>query len=131
MRLLLFNGSAISKLQAARVRLLCLLPCICMFSLMTVTALLCIWFAAYLGIPDGASIKDHPKGTLWLIVFALTVFPSMFIGWLLGWFVNIHWLHYMCDWPWEKAKRVILYSEVPESWIKQNQANRQSTSLHD
>jgi MFS family permease len=75
--------------------------------------------SSILGIPDNAPIKDQPNGMLWLIIFLVVMVILMIAGYLLGWFLNAIVLRVFFKWPQEKVRRVLLYSEVPPSWLKE------------
>jgi TPR repeat protein len=75
-----------------------------------------------LGIPASAPIKSQPHGYLWLIVFLAVMVAFMIAGYLIGWVLNAALLRTLLRWPAEKVRRLMLYSEVPVSWLKANRA---------
>lgn len=75
--------------------------------------------SSILGIPDNAPVKDQPNGMLWLILFLVAMVSLMIAGYLLGWFLNAIVLRVFFKWPQEKISRILLYSEVPPSWLKE------------
>lgn len=75
--------------------------------------------ASILGIPDNVPVKDQPNGVLWLILFLVAAIILMIAGYLIGWVLNAIVLRIFFKWPQEKISRVLLYSEVPPSWLKE------------
>jgi uncharacterized protein YfiM (DUF2279 family) len=75
--------------------------------------------SSILGIPENAPVKDQPNGMLWLILFLVAMVILMITGYLLGWVLNAIVLRVFFKWPQQKISRVLLYSEVPPSWLKE------------
>jgi len=84
--------------------------------------------SSILGIPDNAPVKDQPNGLLWLILFLLAMVILMIAGYLVGWVLNAIVLFVFFKWPQEKVRRVLLYSEVPPSWLKETNTTIGSAS---
>lgn len=77
------------------------------------------WLSSYLGIPEGAPIKNHPNGIIWMAIFLVVMLTLMISGYILGWFLNAMIARTLLGWDSEKARRVFLYSEVPNEWVKE------------
>ncbi len=95
------------------------LPLGLMFASFAPLFLLTTLLSSILGIPENVPVKDQPNGMLWLILFLVAMVILMIAGYLFGWVLNAIALRVFLKWPREKITRVLLYSEVPPSWIKE------------
>lgn len=95
------------------------LPLGLMFASFAPLFLLTTSLSSILGIPDNVPVKDQPNGLLWLMLFLVAMVFLMIAGYLLGWALNAIVLRILFKWPQEKVRRVLLYSEVPPSWLKE------------
>jgi MFS family permease len=106
-----------------------LLPIGLMFASFAPLFVLASSLASILGIPESAPVKDQPNGMLWSVLFLIAMVILMIAGYLLGWILNGLALRVFFKWPQEKISRVLLYSEVPASWLKEtNTATGASSS---
>ena len=95
------------------------LPIGLMFASFVPLFLLAMQLSTVLGIPENAPVKDDPNGILWLVLFLVAMVILMILGYLLGWVLNAIALRHLFKWPQEKVRRVLLYSEVPQKWLKE------------
>ena len=102
---------------------LAVLPIGLMFSSFLVLWPFTYWLSEYLGIPEGAPVKDQPNGLLWIVVFLSTMVALMILGYLIGWVLNAAITRTVLGWDSEKTRRVFLYSEVPNEWLKEGQTS--------
>lgn len=99
------------------------LPMGLMFGSFAILWIFSVWLSAYLGIPEGAPVKDQPNGTLWVVVLLTVMVLLMIAGYLLGWVLNYLIVRTFYRWNVDKANRVFLYSEVPDNWLKEKKKN--------
>ncbi|CAA0103357.1 Uncharacterised protein [Halioglobus japonicus] len=71
------------------------------------------------GIPEDAPVKDQANGMLWIVLLLFAMVILTITGYLLGWVLNAIVLRVFFKWPQQKISRVLLYSEVPPSWLKE------------
>jgi hypothetical protein len=107
------------------------LPIALMFSSFLVIWPFAKWSAALMDIPDGAPVKAHPNGFVWLGLFLGVMVTLMVAGYMLGWLLDALLCLALFRWPGAKVKRVFLESDVPAEWLKDPQTitiPRQSTN---
>lgn len=113
-----------SKLMRVNYQLgLSVLPIGLMFSSFLVLMYFAAWLSEYLDIPEGAPVIDQPNGILWIVIFLSTMVVLMILGYLIGWILNAVITRTVLGWDPEKIRRVFLYSEVPNEWLKEGTAN--------
>jgi hypothetical protein len=95
------------------------LPIGLMFASFVPLFFLSMQVAAVLGISENVPVKDQPNATMGLILFLVAMVIFMISGYLLGWVLNAIALRHLFKWPQEKVRRVLLYSEVPQEWLKE------------
>ena len=77
------------------------------------------WLSEYLEIPEGVPVKDQPNGILWIVLFLSSTVVLLILGYLIGWVLNAIIARTVLGWDPEKTRRVFLYSEVPNEWLKE------------
>ena len=95
-----------------------LLPIGLMFASFAPLFFVTVSLSSILGIPEDAPVKDQANGMLWLVLFLFAMVILTTTGYLLGWVLNAIVLRVFFKWPQQKISRVLLYSEVPPSWLK-------------
>ncbi|MFT4927028.1 MAG: hypothetical protein ACI8WB_003128 [Phenylobacterium sp.] len=78
------------------------------------------WLSVIFDIPEGAPIKEHKDFILITSIFMAGLGIFMCSGYLFGWFINVFVARFFYKWPNEKARRVFLFSDIPNSWLKVN-----------
>ena len=85
-----------------------------------------------LGIPIDAPVKDQSNAGWLLGLFLVFMVLLMISGVIIGWLANAIIACTFFGWSTNKARRVFLYSEVPDSWLKDgtnlNQVNAKNHS---
>lgn len=76
------------------------------------------WLLGYLGIPERSPVKDHPNGIIWIVIFIIVVLLLIASSLLLGWFINAVIARIFLGWDADKIRRVFLFSDVPNEWLK-------------
>jgi hypothetical protein len=97
---------------------LAVLPIGLMFASLLVLQPFAYWLSSYIGIPEGAPVKDHPNGIIWIVIFLIVMLALMISGYLLGWFLNAMIARIFLGWDADKTRRVFLFSDVPNEWLK-------------
>ena len=95
------------------------LPLGLMFASLVPFYFLQVSLQSILGIPDGLPVMDQPGGMLWSVLVLVSLVVLMIGGYLSGWVLNAIVLSVFLGWPQEKISRVLLYSELPPSWLEE------------
>ena len=82
-----------------------------------------------LGIGINDPVKDHENGFWWIASFFIGLLVFMIGGYLLGWLLNAVMLKVFFKWPANKIKDFLLYSQVPESWLKDTSENQEEVNV--
>ena len=115
---LAFNTILPQSLKGKHQFALAVLPIALMFASFGPTFLFAYWLEGALGIPHNSPIRNHPNGTIWLLVFLGVMVVLMILGYLLGWLANGLISRYVLGWPASKVVAVYMRSEVPQEWLK-------------
>lgn len=76
------------------------------------------WFAAVLGIPIDAPVRDQQNGWLWAAVILLGLLCLLAAGYFVGWLLNALVARYILGWPSARVRAVFLRSEIPAHWYR-------------
>ena len=115
---LAFN-TEISRRMRVKVQIaLGALPIGLMFASFIPLLLVVVWLSSVFGTSMSAPIRSQPYEYLWLVLFLVVMVSFMAAGYLIGWVLNAFLLRILFGWSGEQVRRVMVYSEIPNSWLK-------------
>jgi hypothetical protein len=117
---LAFNFDSPQQMRNKPKHALAILPMGLMFISFAPLWLFSAWLGVVLGIPDNVPVKEQPHGFLYACIVLVAMVLFMLGGYLLGWVLNALAMRIFFKWPKEQVSRVFLYSEIPPSWLKDN-----------
>jgi hypothetical protein len=94
------------------------IPCAMLFVSIFPLRYLSAWLATLFGIPPEVGIYGSRHGSLYFAVFLVSMLVHMFVGYLVGWFINaiVLWMFY--GWSFERIRRLVFHSALPNEWYK-------------
>jgi hypothetical protein len=120
MNILPFNMDYSHRIRSKYNIALAIFPVGLMFSSFVPFWLFSKYLAYILDIPTNAPVRNHPKGLLWFVVIMIVFIILMLVLYLVGWLVNAIVMRLVFAWPSNNIRRLLLYSEIPERWLKDN-----------
>lgn len=119
MNLLPFNADLSRRLHLKPYNFLVILPSFLMLTSMApFFFILAPWLDTIFGISDSQPMRDQQGWIGYCCVLFVALILFMLNGFLLGWVLNAILLQVFYKWPLRKLQRAFLYSEVPDSWLK-------------
>ena len=112
-----FNFTIAETLRRKLQLILAVLPIGLMFAAFLPLWVFAKWLGGVMGIPEGAPVKEHPNGLLWLAIFLVAMVFLMVFGYVLGWAANACICRFVLGWEWQRVRSVFLLSDVPSEWL--------------